>query len=102
MNYNRLVMRRLQAAIEYEPEVDITAQLPENYSRRLTEIRYPDYAPPSMCRRTRCIIDTSVAKDYVSSEIPTRRKRAHDEGDIRDSLFSNNPAEIIFPCLRLS
>lgn len=53
MRYNGHAMRKLQAAIDDDPETDLTKQLPPNYSHRLAEIRSPDYVPPSKCRSCR-------------------------------------------------
>lgn len=50
MRYNWHVMRKLQAAIDDDPEIDLTDRLPPDYSRRLAEIRSPDYTPPSKYR----------------------------------------------------
>ena len=33
--FNRMVMRKLQKAIEADPEVDLASKLPTNYSSRL-------------------------------------------------------------------
>jgi phage tail sheath gpL-like len=33
--FNRIVMRKLQKAIEADPEVDLTSKLPTGYSLRL-------------------------------------------------------------------
>jgi hypothetical protein len=46
IRYNRHSMRKLEAAINEDPEIDLSTRLPPNYSSRLAEIRSPDYTPP--------------------------------------------------------
>lgn len=53
MRYNWHVMRKLQAAIDDDPEIDLAERLPPDYSRRLAEIKNLDYTPPSKCRSCR-------------------------------------------------
>jgi hypothetical protein len=37
--FNAHTLKRLQAAVEQDPEIDLTTRLPMDYSSRLTEMR---------------------------------------------------------------
>ncbi|KAJ5180409.1 hypothetical protein N7492_003619 [Penicillium capsulatum] len=77
IRYNWHAMRKLQAALGDDPETDLAERLPPNYSRRLADIRDPNYAPPKKPN--------------------TRPKRADDGGDIREFLHATDLVEVIFP-----
>ncbi|PYH46736.1 uncharacterized protein BP01DRAFT_414697 [Aspergillus saccharolyticus JOP 1030-1] len=68
--FNAHTLTKLQAAIEKDPEIDLTAKLPLRYSDRLKEMRQNETA-------------TSI--------------QDHGEDDIRASIFSSDSAEMVFP-----
>jgi hypothetical protein len=47
MQYKSHVFQKLQAALNSDFEIALTERLPPDYSRRLPEIKDPDYTPPS-------------------------------------------------------
>lgn len=50
--FNRMVLRKLQKAIEADPEVDLASKLPANYSSRLAERKKEDQG--RVYQRYRC------------------------------------------------
>lgn len=50
--FNRMVLRKLQKAIEADPEVDLASKLPTNYSSRLAERKKEDQG--RVYQRYRC------------------------------------------------
>ncbi|PYI35255.1 kinase-like protein [Aspergillus indologenus CBS 114.80] len=71
--FNARTLTKLQAAIEKDPEIDLTTKLPLRYSDRLNEMRQD-----------------------VQTENATAMK-SYGEDDIRASIRSSDSAEIIFP-----
>ncbi|KKK21111.1 hypothetical protein ARAM_007618, partial [Aspergillus rambellii] len=71
--FNARALTKLQAAIEKDPEIDLTAKLPLRYSARLSDMRQNSH-----------VENATVVE-------------GHQEDDIRASIRSTDLAEIVFP-----
>ncbi|KAE8353427.1 kinase-like domain-containing protein [Aspergillus coremiiformis] len=74
---NERILKRMQAAIASDPEVDFTTKLPKKYSTRLANMR-----------------------NSVDNNDPIAPARPNEE-DIRDSLDASAPVETIYPLSKL-
>ncbi|KAJ5804563.1 uncharacterized protein N7518_000866 [Penicillium psychrosexuale] len=71
VRFNARTLKKLQAAITKDPEIDLADQFPTRYSERLMEMR-------------------------TTIESPPKKTRTADE-DIRESICPSDPVEIVFP-----
>ncbi|KAJ5577926.1 uncharacterized protein N7459_006890 [Penicillium hispanicum] len=78
--FNAHTLRKLQAAVDKNPEIDLTTQMPMDYSVRLVEFReeFQD-----------------KAKEAFAEESESTKKPKED--DIRDCLRRSDPVDIIWP-----
>ena len=94
--FNVHIIKKLQAAIDRDPEIDLTTQIPTNYTSRLTKFRTsPNVTPSKYQGHNIC----SYIDGYLLAEKSSRpRGTKHpSEEDILDLLSPSDTVHILFP-----
>jgi hypothetical protein len=103
--FNRMVMRKLQKAIEADPEVDLASKLPTSYSSRLAD-RKEESKGRMHQRGLPDVLGSQLTESEGNGEdgIPPskhpRREEQHLEfpmDDVRNKLVSVTSATVVFP-----
>ena len=94
--FNVLTVKKLQAAIDRDPEIDLTTRMPTNYTSRLTKMRTSANVTPSKYRGRKICSCTDCYLLAEESSRPQGTKHPSME-DILDLLRPSDTVHIVFP-----
>jgi hypothetical protein len=103
--FNRMVMRKLQKAIEADPEVDLASKLPKTYSLRLADRKKEIKGWLHQCGLldifgSQLIESEGNTEDGTPPSKHLKREEPHLEfpmDDVRNKLMSITSATVVFP-----
>ena len=95
--FNARTLRKLQAAVSHDPEIDLATQMPINYSSRLSEMRA---SKDAVGQQSEGYIGPMKMDNYPLVETSNdnfQEATNPEEADIRESLNPSDTVHIIFP-----